>query len=176
MTTPAEYLRALPPCVRRKVYVASSWRNSHQPAVVEALRADGHHVYDFRHPAPGNTGFAWSAIDPNWQRWTVEEYRAALDHPIARAGFALDRDALSGADTTVLVMPCGRSAHLEAGFAMGRGQRVVVYLPAPSEPELMYLLGDARIVATLDELLQTVRGTRTPDHHRITEPAPEPRP
>lgn len=45
-----------------KIYVASSWRNQHQPQVVSFLREQGHEVYDFRHPA-GKTGFQWSQID-----------------------------------------------------------------------------------------------------------------
>lgn len=34
------------------IYVASSWRCARQPAVVAALRAAGHEVYDFKNPAP----------------------------------------------------------------------------------------------------------------------------
>ncbi len=53
-----------------RIYVASSWRNAHQPELVKALQDAGHEVYDFRHPAPGNEGFQWSQIDPNWKDWT----------------------------------------------------------------------------------------------------------
>lgn len=35
---------------QRKIYVASSWRNSYYPDVVNKLRATGHDVYDFRNP------------------------------------------------------------------------------------------------------------------------------
>jgi len=45
-----------------RVYVASSWRNEKQPAVVKALREAGHEVYDFRSPTPGNTGFSWRKV------------------------------------------------------------------------------------------------------------------
>ena len=31
-----------------KIYVAASWRTETQPEVVDALRANGHEVYDFR--------------------------------------------------------------------------------------------------------------------------------
>lgn len=41
-----------------KIYVASSWRNERQPEVVEHLRSFGYEVYDFRNPAPGDTGFS----------------------------------------------------------------------------------------------------------------------
>ena len=32
--------------MRRKIYVASSWRNGYYPEVVEKLREAGHEVYD----------------------------------------------------------------------------------------------------------------------------------
>ena len=139
-----------------RIYVASSWRNTYQPAVVRGLREAGHDVYDFRHPAPGDDGFAWAEIDPAWQSWTPAQYRAALQHPRAREGFAHDRLALQMADVTVLVLPCGRSAHLELGYAAGVGQRTVVLMLEPYEAELMYLLVD-RICLTIDELLAFLR-------------------
>ena len=97
-----------------KIYVASSWRNNLQPRVVVALREAGHEVYDFRHPAPGNTGFRWSEIAPDWEDWTAEQFREALSHPVAARGFGFDMAALANSDACVLVLPCGRSAHLEA--------------------------------------------------------------
>ena len=62
-------------------------------------------------------------------------------------------EALEHADTCVLVLPCGRSAHAEAGWMAGRGKRVIVYIPEMVEPELMYKLFD-RVVGSLDELVQ----------------------
>lgn len=51
----------------KKIYVASSWRNDIQPQVVETLRKEGFEVYDFKNPEPGNNGFHWSEIDPDWK-------------------------------------------------------------------------------------------------------------
>lgn len=124
-----------------KIYVASSWRNLYQPEVVRFLREQGHEVYDFRHPE-GRTGFQWSEIDENWQKWAVSRYRTALEHPIACAGFKSDFDAMQWADVCVLVLPCGRSAHSEAGWMKGAGKKVIVYQPCDEEPELMYKLFD----------------------------------
>ncbi len=124
-----------------KIYVASSWRNNYQPAVVELLRAAGYEVYDFRHPADGNDGFHWSEIDPAWKGWTPERFRECLEHPVARKGFAYDMEALMACDACVLVMPCGRSAHLELGWAVGAGKKTCVLLE-DGEPELMYRMVD----------------------------------
>lgn len=127
----------------RRIYVASSWRNEFQPVIVHSLRTAGHEVYDFREPEPGNKGFAWSAIDPDWLGWEPKEYARLIEtHPVAREGFNLDKRALDWCDTCVLILPCGRSAHLEAGYCAGQGKQVIFYLrPEKFEPELMYLLG-----------------------------------
>ena len=120
-----------------KIYVASSWRNNIQPKVVEALRIQGHEVYDFKNPEPGDNGFHWSEIDPDWKQWTPAELKDALRHPIAVRGFNKDMNALDECDVCILVMPCGRSAHLEAGYALGAGKPTIILL-ADGEPELMY--------------------------------------
>jgi len=105
-----------------RIYVATSWRNQRQAAIVEMLRQDGHEVYDFKNPPHGDGGFHWSALDQNWENWTPEEYRDKLIRsPIASHGFNADFRAMHWCDTCVLVMPCGRSAHLELGWCAGAG-------------------------------------------------------
>lgn len=135
---------------KSRIYVASSWRNELQPTIVDALRSAGHEVYDFRHPAPDNGGFSWREIEPDWQNWTPQQYREALRHPVAKRGYAFDIGALRACDTCVLVLPSGRSASWEFGYAMGQGKRGVVVMLDKCEPELMYL--EADIVTSLAEL------------------------
>jgi hypothetical protein len=134
-----------------KIYVASSWRNSRQPEIVKTLRAAGHDVYDFRNPEEGDHGFHWSDIDTEWKTWGAEAFAEKIDHPIAKAGYAKDADAMLWADAFVLVMPCGRSAHLEAGWAVGVGKPLAILL-ADGEPELMYRMAST-LVVTLDDLV-----------------------
>lgn len=124
-----------------KIYVASSWRNVSQTEIVRLLRAAGHEVYDFKNPKNGDTGFSWSEIDPRWQEWTLEQFIHNLDNKIAKAGFKSDYDAMKWADTCVLVMPCGRSAHIEAGYFNGAGKKLIILL-SEAEPELMYKMAD----------------------------------
>jgi hypothetical protein len=139
-----------------RIYVASSWRNVvQQPRVVAELRAAGYDVYDFRHPAPDDDGFRWSDIDPDWKSWTPEAFREGLEHPIARRGYGLDYDAMLWADVCVLVMPCGRSAHLEAGWFAGRGNKRLVILLSDGEPELMYRMADG-VCVDMDDVLTSL--------------------
>lgn len=137
-----------------KIYVASSWRNDRQPDVVYALRACGHDVYDFKNP-PNRSGFSWSSIDPNWREWTPSEHVAALKHPLAQAGFESDMGALRACDLCVLVLPCGRSAHLELGWAAGAGKPTLVLEEQPIEADLMYLMC-CRVCTSLGELLNEI--------------------
>lgn len=130
------------------IYVATSWSNVHQPKVIKDIRDYGKRkridleVYDFRNPSPGQNGFSWALIDKNWEKWTVEDYKQALRHPLAQEGFELDRDALQSADICLLVLPCGASAHLEAGWVGGMGSSVIIYAPDFKKAELMYKLFD----------------------------------
>jgi hypothetical protein len=132
------------------VYIASSWRNPIQPTIVEALRDAGIDCYDFKNPE-GGTGFSWRDVKPSrpratgpkgsdWER--ASEYQAMIAHPAAVKGFKADFDAMERADTFVLVLPCGKSAHLELGWAVGAGKRTAILLEDPVEPELMYKMVD----------------------------------
>lgn len=143
--------------MHRRIYVASSWRNLYQQNVVAHLRDCGHEVYDFRNPRPGDHGFHWSDIDRAWQDWTPQEYRAALEHPIAVEGFGSDFDAMRAADTCVLVLPCGRSAHLEAGYFVGAGKDLYILQIDAHEPELMYRMATA-ICLSIHELCAHLNG------------------
>lgn len=134
------------------IYVASSWRNEYYTSVVVALRRAGHNVYDFRHPPSGDPGFKWGNVDPDYMEWTPQEYRERLHDHRAERQFANDIEAMSQCDTCVLVLPCGRSAHTEAGWFAGKGKKVVVYIPVRQEPELMYKLFSA-IACSEEELL-----------------------
>lgn len=126
-----------------RVYVASSWRNGRQEVVVQRLREAGHEVYDFCNPGPGDKGFHWSEIDPNWRLWRGSEFTEVLNHPIAEAGYGKDYQAMQWAEAFVLVLPCGKSAHLELGWAAGQNKVTIVLLePGKNEPELMYKLAN----------------------------------
>ena len=152
-----------------RFYAASSWRNPTHPAVVAALRAEGHEVYDFRHPEGEEShGFHWrdcyQADDlerdetGNAVASTADAYLAAIEHPLALAGFGADFGAMHSCDACVLVLPSGRSSHLEAGWFVGQHQPVAVLLTDPLLPELMYRMFSlltprlAEVVAWADAL------------------------
>jgi hypothetical protein len=139
-----------------KLYVASSWKNPFYPDVVKALQAE-HEVYDFRHPEPGNDGFHWSLISPDSATWSTRQWIENIkNHPAAKKGFELDFGAMNRADACVLVLPSGRSAHLEAGWFAGQGKRLIVYAPAQEGPDLMYLMA-TEICTEIEDVLHHLK-------------------
>ena len=135
------------------VYVASSWRNPLQIAVCAGLKSAGIPHYDFKNPEPGNHGFHWSDVMESYEKDTgenqladMEDYLKALNHPIAEDGFDRDFDAMNRADVGILILPCGRSAHLEIGWMAGHNKRTAILLDPDDDgkvtPELMYKMVD----------------------------------
>src|SRR5678816_2749619 len=108
------------------LYVASSWRNPLYDGVIAALNAAKVPLYDFKRPGHHKEGFQWSAIDAQWQHWSPRAYRIALTHARANAGFHADMEALEACTRLLLVLPCGRSAHLELGHAIGAGKETII--------------------------------------------------
>lgn len=139
-----------------RVYVASSWRNSYQPAVVTELRGCGFDVYDFRE---GRGNFHWRDIDGGWRNWMVQDIPEVLRHDLCRLAFELDMNALKAADVVVLVQPCGISAHLELGHAVGAGKPTIVLLDG-GEPELMYKMCDY-LTVNIGEVIDILLNLKT---------------
>lgn len=129
----------------KKIYVASSWRNYRQPHIVQGLRIRGFEAYDFRCP---ESHFRWEAIDSGWRQWTHRQFVFALmTDKRAQFGFDQDMKALREADAVVLVLPCGRSSHLELGWAIGQEKPCFILLPEHEriEAELMYKMTNVLI-------------------------------
>jgi hypothetical protein len=141
------------------IYLASSWRNELQPQMVATLRAFGHSVYDFREPKLHQDGFHWSEVLPSYVKGSqsqieADDYLEALEHDRATEGFTFDFEAMNNCDTCVLLLPCGASAHLEAGwFSAQEDRRLAIFIPPIVQPELMYKMADA-IFFKIEDLLE----------------------
>ena len=87
--------------------------------------------------------------------WTPKQLIDSLDHPLTEAGFKSAMDGLTNAEALVLVMPCGRSAHLEMGYAAGAGIPTII-LMSDGEPALMYRMA-TRFDIDLDGVLESLK-------------------
>jgi len=99
------------------------------------LRALGYDVFDDWF-APG------PEADDFWQSYARnrgQSYKEALGDYHARHVFEFDKFHLDRADAAVLVMPAGRSAHIELGYMAGKGKPVyVLFDNEPERYDIMY--------------------------------------
>lgn len=120
-----------------KVYIASSWKNEPNVRYAAALlRNAGHEVDDFTDDSKGRYVFSYRELG-DIQQWNA---RTFLQLEQAQKAFREDRKWINWADGVLLLLPSGRSAHLEAGFAVGRGKFLIIYQGAfpPGEFDVMY--------------------------------------
>lgn len=104
------------------------------------------------------------------RRWSGAELIAGLAHPLAVAGFEADRAAMERASACVLLLPCGRPAHIEAGFIAGQGKPLIVVLEEGERnvPELMYKLATA-VVTNIDDCIDAIREAYCDGDHPMPE-------
>lgn len=133
------------------VYLASSWRNPHFEYIYEILTAHGLNVYNFKNPSKKLRGFSWDKVQPNWRDQNTNGFIEMLKHPIAVEGFNSDFNAMRESKIFIMPIPCGRSAHLEAGWAIGQGKPTAILMNNNDafEPELMYKLTDNLFIEIL---------------------------
>ena len=165
---PSGYPRTL---YSKKVYVASSWQNEHQPAVVQALRKAYHYVYDFKNPPDGSV-FNWkTTLNPDYQhgdKVSPDDLKTMLRHPLAEAGFKSDHGAMEWADVIVYLLPCGRSASIEFGWAAGSGRKTVALVLEPVEPDLMFKEADL-IATSIEEVVEFLESPASSNAHEFME-------
>lgn len=141
-----------------KIYLASSWQNKEYEQVLNTLRLEGYETYDFKHPENKElSSFDWEKLDKEYNRWTCSDFKKALNHPETIKAFQKDFQAMQEADLCVLLLPCGRSAHSEAGWMKGKGKKVFILdLSENPKPELMYRMYDDYLTDTM-ELIERIK-------------------
>jgi hypothetical protein len=137
-----------------KVYIASSVKN-HSKVVwwTHLLRTNGHLVFSFIEQGPNTVNYGLDF--PDLKCLNVTDF---LKHPTVSDAFNRDKFGLQWAETILLLLPAGRSAHLEAGYALGLGKRLYVFQskwPA-GDLELMYNLADG-LYSRPEEVLNALR-------------------
>lgn len=130
--------------IMTKLYVASSWSNPKQPWLVEKLREKGFDVYDFRHPSGRADKNIWDVLEVNKEKVFTSVMVELMDMKEAEERFKEHLEAMQQADACVLYLPCGNSAHIEAGYMKGLGKKVYVFgeFEVQIKPELMYYTFD----------------------------------
>jgi nucleoside 2-deoxyribosyltransferase len=123
-----------------KVYVIGSLRNPVIPEVAAALRDRGFDAFD-----------DWYAAGPEaddyWKRYEQARgrtYGEALTGYAARHVYEFDKRHIDSADAALMVLPAGKSGHLELGYAIGQGKPGVILLDESQDRwDVMYQFATA---------------------------------
>jgi nucleoside 2-deoxyribosyltransferase len=117
------------------VYLIGSLRNPAIPELGNVLRAQGFDAFCDWYSA----GFE---ADDQWQKYENyrgRSYKEALQGHAAKHVFAFDKFHLDRCDAAVLVMPAGRSGHMELGYFAGTGKPgYVLFDKEPERYDVMY--------------------------------------
>jgi hypothetical protein len=135
------------------IYLVGSLRNPEIPKYADMLRNEGHEVFD-------DWFAAGPTADDSWQEYEKTKgvhYDEALQSWAARHVFEFDKYHLNRCDAVVLVMPAGKSGHLELGYGVGIGKKAyVLFDREPDRWDVMYAFanGVAFDINTLIKLLK----------------------
>lgn len=106
-----------------RIYIASSWKN--EPSVLllgDWLREAGHEVDMFCDPSQGRHVFSFKDLEGHEKLDAI----TALQTPDFQRAFAEDKKWIDWSEVVVMLLPCGNSAHLEAGYAKGTGKKLFI--------------------------------------------------
>lgn len=135
-------------------YLIGSLRNPNIPTIASAIRTSTNiEVFD-----------DWYAAGPEaddyWQRYETTkgcDYGSALESWAAQHVFSFDKFHLDRASMGVLVLPAGKSCHLEFGYLMGQGKRgYILFDKEPDRWDIMYNFA-TKVFFNLDDLVKTLQ-------------------
>lgn len=120
---------------KTQLYLIGSLRNSYIPELEKAILKNCPGVEPFAewHGAGKEADDAFKEYHTGLGR----SFRDALKSPAAKHIFDFDKHHLDASDGAILVMPSGKSCHLEAGYCVGKGKPVYALYP-DGEPEGRY--------------------------------------
>lgn len=123
-------------------FIASRWRN--KPHVLELARkieSKGKKVYNFIEG--DGTDYELKDLE---EKYEPEEFMKMFESipdwqnsKAIKEIFEVDMNALRDSETVILLLPAGKSAHIEAGVSYGMGKRTIV-VGEQIEAEASYLI------------------------------------
>ena len=145
------------------IYLIGSLRNPEVPKIANKLRGVGLEIFDDWYSAGPEADDKWREYEIGRGRGYIE----ALSGAAARNVFNFDRTHLEGASAVILVLPAGKSGHLELGFSLGRRKPGYVLLDNPDRWDVMYQFA-TMVTDNLEEIIKhlcqefTINTTETP--------------
>lgn len=142
------------------IYLIGSLRNPLIPEVGNTLRELGYEVFDDWFAAGERADDSWQS----YETYRGRTYKEALAGYAAQHVFALDYTHLNRADIGILVLPAGKSGHIELGYLAGRGKiTYVLFDRVPDRYDVMYNFATG-VCFSMEELKQCLTLNRPIGH------------
>ena len=121
----------------KKLYLIGSLRNPAIPLLANCIQDLGFDVF-------ADWFAAGSEADEKWREYELTRghtYAEALRGCAARHVFDFDMGHLNASDAAVLLLPAGKSGHMELGYILGQGKPGYILFPeVPDRWDVMYQL------------------------------------
>lgn len=140
---------------KRVIYIVGSLRNGNVPQIANKLRSVNPQweIFD-----------SWFAPGPHADDFLRDyckgknmNYKQTLKDWAATHIFAFDKKHIDRSTDVVMVMPAGKSGHLELGYARGRGKRAyILFAEEPKRVDVMYQFA-TDIFFQFDELVAELK-------------------
>lgn len=141
------------PAAAKVIYLIGSLRNPEVTALANWLENEsGYEVFTSWHAAGPEADDKWKEHEMARGR----TYRQALQHHAARHVFEFDKGHIHRADAVVLMLPAGKSGHMELGYALGRGTPGFILLADVDRWDVMYCFADG-VTEDKNELLDMLK-------------------
>ena len=120
---------------KKVVYLIGSLRNPKITELAKSIRKVGFEVFDDWMAAGPTADDAWR----DYEKQRGHSYGEALCGHAAKHVFAFDYKHLLRCDIAVLLMPAGKSGHLELGWCLGKGKPgFILFDKEPERYDVMY--------------------------------------
>lgn len=128
------------PKTQKQIYIIGSLRNPLISEIANEVRTYGYNVFDDWYAAGPEADDHWKAYEQNRGR----TYTEALAGAAAKNVFRFDHTNLDVSDAALLVLPAGKSGHLELGYMAGKGKPTFVLLDEETDRwDVMYQFATA---------------------------------
>lgn len=140
----------------KSIYIIGSLRNENIPVVGNLLRKNGWEAFDDWYGAGHEADDKWR----DYEQVRGRNHKTALYGYAARHVFEFDKRHLDRCDLAVLVMPAGKSGHLELGYFIGTGKPgFILFDTVPDRYDVMHQFA-VDVFHNNDEMIQGLQTYR----------------
>lgn len=134
----------------KSVYLIGSLRNPEVPIVANSIEKLGIEAFDDWYGAGPEADDKWK----EHEQFRGRDYSKALEGYAAKHVFLFDKTHLNRVDAGLLILPAGRSGHLELGYITGLGKpSFILTEPNHERWDVMYCFA-TKVFFSKEEMLE----------------------